>query len=87
MNPTALADRLPTMAAADLTSLRANAVRLSGNGSSVQAEAAAELIPLIDSEMARRDALPKPAVTRTRAPAKKKLPPVTGHQTALAPGG
>jgi hypothetical protein len=45
---------------------------------------AAELVPLIDAETARRAADKTTiAVKKPRAPAKKKVVPATGHQTAL----
>jgi hypothetical protein len=80
---TPLAEMVPTMTDADLKSLRANAQRLTAAGSAAQASAAADIIPLIDAELARRAALPAAATARKRAPAKKKAVPVTGHQTAL----
>jgi hypothetical protein len=80
---TPLADKVPTMTDAELKALRANAERLSGSGSTVQAAAAAEILPVIDAETARRAALPAEPAVRKRAPAKKKVVPVTGHQTAL----
>jgi hypothetical protein len=82
---TPLADMIPTMTDADLTTLRANAARLVEHGASTQVMAASDIIPVIDTEMARRAALPKPAKAppAKRAAPKKKLPPVTGHQTAL----
>ena len=80
---TSLADRIPTLNAADLKALRANAARLLETGSPVQVTSAAEIIPLIDARLEEIAAEPKPAVVRKRAAPKKKLPPVTGHQTAL----
>lgn len=80
---TPLADMIPTMPAADLTTLRANAARLVETGAGQQALTAAEIIPLIDAEVARRAALPPAATVKKRAAPKKKLAPVTGHQTAL----
>ncbi|RZJ45588.1 MAG: hypothetical protein EON87_07110 [Brevundimonas sp.] len=80
---TPLADMIPAMNDADLKALRANAERLSTSGSPVQAATAADILPLIDAETARRATLPAATVKKTRAPAKKKAPPVTGHQTAL----
>lgn len=81
---TPLADMVPAMTDADLKSLRANAERLAKVGSTVQAAAAADIIPLIDAETARRAALPTATAVRKRAaPAKKKVVPATGHQTAL----
>lgn len=80
---TPLADMIPAMTDADLKSLRTNAERLSAQGSATQAAAAAEILPLIDAEAARRAALPPVTGVRKRAPAKKKVVPATGHQTAL----
>jgi len=81
---TPLAEMIPSMIDADLVTLRANAARLVEHGQTGQVLAAADIIPIIDAEVARRAALPKPAAAaRTRAAPKKKLPPVTGHQTAL----
>jgi len=80
---TPLAEKIPSLSDDDLTSLRANAARLVEHGSSTQVLAAADIIPLIDNEAARRAALPKTVVKKVRAPAKKKAVPVTGHQTAL----
>jgi len=81
---TPLADMIPAMTDADLVTLRANAARLVEHGASTQVMAASDIIPVIDTEVARRAALPKPAApARTRAAPKKKQPPVTGHQTAL----
>ena len=81
---TPLADMIPAMSDPDLKALRVNAVRLSGGGSPVQMATAADIIPLIDAETARR-VLDKPAgaAVKKRAPAKKKALPATGHQTAL----
>lgn len=80
---TPLADMIPAMSDADLKALRANADRLSASGSVSQVNAATEILPLIDAETARRAALPASTIKKTRAPAKKKAVPVTGHQTAL----
>lgn len=80
---TPLADMIPAMSDPDLKALRANAERLSATGSVSQVNAATEILPLIDAEAARRAALPASTVKKTRAPAKKKAVPVTGHQTAL----
>ena len=79
---TPLAEMLPTMTDTDLTALRANAQRLSASNSSVQAAAAAEVMPLIDAELAHRAANKPVAVKKPRVAVKKVLP-VTGHQTAL----
>jgi len=81
---TPLADMIPAMSDPDLKALRANAARLSESGSTVQMNTAAEILPLIDAETARRAAdKTTTAVKKPRAPAKKKVVPVTGHQTAL----
>ena len=53
---TPLADKLPTMTDPDLKALRLNAVRLSESGSPTKMATAAELVPLIDAEVARRAA-------------------------------
>ena len=53
---TPLAEKLPTMTDADLKALRLNAVRLSESGSPTKMATAAELVPLIDAEVARRAA-------------------------------
>ena len=79
---TPLAEMLPTMTDTDLMSLRANAQRLSASNSSVQAATAAEVMPLIDAELAQR-AANKPVVVRKARVAVKKVLPATGHQTAL----
>lgn len=80
---TPLADMIPAMSDPDLKALRANAERLSATGSVSQVNAATEILPLIDAETARRAALPVTTVKKTRAPARKKAVPATGHQTAL----
>lgn len=81
---TPLADMIPAMTDADLVTLRANAARLVEHGASTQVIAASDIIPVIDTEIARRASLPKAAKAPVkRAAPKKKLPPVTGHQTAL----
>jgi hypothetical protein len=81
---TPLADMIPAMSDPDLKALRANATRLAETGSPTQMTAAADVIPLIDAEAARRAAAkPAAAVKKPRAPAKKKAVPASGHQTAL----
>ncbi|KQW84039.1 hypothetical protein [Brevundimonas sp. Root1279] len=79
---TPLADMIPAMSDPDLKALRANAERLTASGSPVQAATAADILPLIDAETARRAALPTTPKKRATV-AKKKVVPVTGHQTAL----
>ena len=80
---TPLAEMIPAMTDADLKALRINAVRLSQDGSPVQMETASAVIPLIDAETAARAAAAPPLTKRVKAPPKKKVPPATGHQTAL----
>ena len=80
---TPLAEMVPAMSDADLKALRVNAERLSDDASAVRAAAAAEIIPIIDAESARRAALAPAPAPKKRAPAKKKAVPATGHQTAL----
>ncbi|MBD3834735.1 hypothetical protein [Brevundimonas sp. P7753] len=80
---TSLADKIPTLNEADLKALRANAARLVEHGSAVQVTTAADILPLIDARLAEIASAPKPVVVRKRAAPKKKLAPVTGHQTAL----
>ena len=80
---TPLADMIPAMSDPDLKALRANAARLVEHGSPVQMTTASEILPLIDAETARRAAAPATTVKKPRAPAKKKVVPATGHQTAL----
>lgn len=79
---TPISERIPTMSDVDLASLRSNAVHLSEHGSASQMTAASEALPLIDTELARRAALPKPPKPQRR-PAPKKVAPAIGHQTAL----
>jgi hypothetical protein len=77
---------IPTMSDPDLKALRVNALRLSASttASPTQIASAAEVIPLIDDELARRAAdKTTTAVKKPRAPAKKKVIPASGHQTAL----
>ena len=80
---TPLADMIPAMTDADLKALRVNAVRLADQGSATQMATAADVIPLIDAETAARAAAAPAPVKKPKAPPKKKVPPVTGHQTAL----
>jgi len=83
---TPLADMIPTMSDPDLKALRLNALRLSASttASLTQIASATDVIPLIDEEVARRAAdRTTTAVKKPRAPAKKKVVPATGHQTAL----
>lgn len=79
-----LAEKIPLMSDADLTALRVNAQRLVQHGLPPQIAAAADILPLIDAEAARRAALPRPpAVKPVRAPRRRATSPASGHQTAL----
>lgn len=79
-----LAEKLPLMSDTDLSALRVNAQRLVLHGLPPQIAAAAELLPLIDAEAARRSALPEaPAMKAARMPRKRATSPASGHQTAL----
>ena len=67
---TPLAEKLPTMTDPDLKALRLNAVRLSESGSPTKMATAAELVPLIDEEIAKRAAdKTTTTVKKPRAPA------------------
>lgn len=80
---TPLAEKIPTMTDADLKSLRVNAERLLTDGSALQVTTAEEILPLIDAQLALNAAAPKAATPIKKRAVSKKLPPVTGHQTAL----
>ena len=49
-----IADRIPTLTDADLATLNANARRLSDSGTPAQQSAAADLLPLIEAQIADR---------------------------------
>jgi hypothetical protein len=63
----AIADRLPTLDDAALASLRANAARLQAGGGAKQEEAAM-LLPLIEAEIAEREARKPPKPVRAPGP-------------------
>ena len=69
----AIADMLPTMDDTALASLRVNASRLEAGEDGARQKQAAVLLPLIDAELAERDARkpPKPA-RAVRAKAKPR---------------
>jgi hypothetical protein len=68
-----IAERLPTMVDAELVTLRANALRLEAAGGAQMAKAA-ELLPLIDAEIAERLARKPPkAPPKPRAKAAPKV--------------
>ena len=69
----AIADMLPTMDDAALASLRINASRLQADADGARQEQAAMLLPLIDAELAERDARKPPKPPRAvRAKPKPK---------------
>ena len=68
-----MADLIPTMHDADLTSLRANAERLEATGTDKQKRDAAELLPLISAEIAERKAKAPPKAPRKTAVRKKAV--------------
>ncbi len=69
---TTLSDKIPGMSLDDLTSLRANAERLSREGFPAQAKAAAEILQVIDTEFAART---PPEAPPKKAPRKKTVAP------------
>lgn len=68
-----MAARLPTMADADLASLRANALRLFETGSAKQKTQAEELIPLVEAEVQARIAAKPPKKAPVKRVAKPKV--------------
>ncbi|HTK34001.1 MAG TPA: hypothetical protein VL358_01785 [Caulobacteraceae bacterium] len=64
----AIADMIPDMDAASLANLRANALRLKASNDGRQQEQASALLPLIEAELAAREALKPP-----KKSAKKKV--------------
>jgi len=68
-----MAARLPTMADADLASLRANAQRLFESGSAKQRTQAEELLPLVEAEVQARIAAKPPKKTPVKRVAKPKV--------------
>jgi hypothetical protein len=66
-----LRDRVLSMDNAALASLHANAQRLHSSGESKQRLAAADLLPVIEAELARRAALKSPRSASKAAAAKK----------------
>jgi len=69
----AIQDLIPAMEDKDLATLRGNARRLETSGSAKQQAAAAELLPVIDAEIATRKArVPAKAAPVKRMSAKAK---------------
>ncbi len=78
-----LDERIPGMSEADLLSLQANAQRLSGSDDASKSSKAADILPAIIAELARREAAkpPKPAPKRKVA-AKPKVAAVATADAA-----
>jgi hypothetical protein len=81
-----IADKLPEMDDKDLVVLRANAVRLQEGSAPKQQAAAADLLPLIDAEMADRKAkLPPPPPKAPRKPSAKTVAAKKAKAAAAPP--
>lgn len=79
----ALADLIPTMDDAQLKTLRENAVRIQDGDDPARQNAAAEILPVIDAELADRAAKnPKPA---PKPRAKRKPAATAAAKPAKAP--
>lgn len=72
-----LSGRIPAMSDAELNALHANAQRLLASGSAAQKASAATLAPMIEAEVARREAA-KAEAREARLSRRKKAP---GGQT------
>ncbi|MDP8916194.1 MAG: hypothetical protein M3M95_03110 [Pseudomonadota bacterium] len=71
-----IADKLPAMGDKDLATLRTNAVRWTEGSEPKQQAAAADLLPLIDAELADRKAkAPPPPPRAPRKAAVRKAKP------------
>ena len=68
----AVADLIPQLTDDELVSLHANASRLGVGASGVRQAEAASLIPLIDAELAEREARKPPKAVKAAKPARKK---------------
>ena len=71
----AIADMLPTMDDSALASLRVNAARLQDSAAGAQQKQAALLLPLIDAELAERDARKPPKPPRVTKPRVRAVKP------------
>jgi len=69
-----MADRIPDLDDKALANLLANAQRLESAGAPAQQQAAAEMLPLIQAELATREAAKPKPVRKTPAPRAKKKP-------------
>ena len=78
----AMADLIPGMDDKALANLHSNALRLQESGAPKQQAQAAELLPLIDAELADRKAKLPPKKTPVRKAAVKK--PAAAKKTAAA---
>lgn len=83
----AIADMIPTLDDKALAVLRANATRAEAGDHGPRREQAAILMPLIDAELAAREALkpPKKTPVRKKAVAKAAAPPEDDGDAAVAP--
>ncbi len=70
----AVADLIPSMSDAELTSLSENALRIEASASGAKKEQALQLRPLIDAELSRRAAARPPKAPPKRAPKRKAAP-------------
>ena len=75
-----IADMIPTLDDKALATLRANASRAEAGDNASRRDQAATLIPLIDAELAARDALKPPKKT----PVRKKAAPKKAAAKAAA---
>jgi hypothetical protein len=82
-----LHDRVPAMSDTELGTLHTNAVRLVQSGNERQRASATALMPVIESELALREAkaLANKPVRKPRAPAKKKSVVVAAVPAAIEP--
>lgn len=70
-----MADRIPDLDDKALANLLANAQRLESAGAPAQQQAATEMLPLIQAELATREAAKPKPVRKTPGPRAKKKPP------------
>lgn len=75
-----ISGRIPTMADAELNSLFANARRLLASGSAIQKKTAEILVPLIETEVASRQAA-KEEARKARTSSKRKKDPAKSDPT------
>ena len=73
-----IADMIPTLDDAALANLRRNATRLEAGDDAAKRAQAADLMPLIDAELADREARKPPKPARAKAPSKPKATKADG---------